>query len=345
MPVTRVLICEDSRSYAAALRRVLERDGQIEVAAVCETAEEAIAALPRVQPDLVTMDIELPGMDGLQAVEEIMGERPLPILVLSAHVGHGSGKAGAALAAGALDAVAKDDLDLRDPAGAGAAAFRHRVLVLSRARVIRHLRGRVRLPRRVVPGTRPAAVIGICGSTGGPQALARVLAELPASYPVPLLVVQHIAAGFTAGLVRWLDQAVPLPVRAAAGGEPAAAGVWIAPDGAHLLLTAGGRLGLDQHTVAGVHRPSADVLLSSIARVAGRAAVAIVLSGMGRDGAEGVAAVRQRGGLTIAQDEASSAVYGMPRAAAEQGVDLLLAPAAIAGSLLTLRHEPLPGAP
>ncbi|HUZ83921.1 MAG TPA: response regulator, partial [Gaiellales bacterium] len=126
----RLLVCEDSRVYAAGLRRTLEFDGDIAVVAVCGTAEEAIAALPSVAPDLVTMDIELPGMDGLAAVEEIMSSRPVPILVLSAYVGAGSDKAVAALAAGALDAVAKDDLDLRDPAGATAAAFRRRVKVL-----------------------------------------------------------------------------------------------------------------------------------------------------------------------------------------------------------------------
>lgn len=345
MASLRVLICDDSRSYAIALRRMLEEGGEIEVAAICGTAEEAIAALPRIVPDLVTMDVELPGMGGLEAVEEIMGSHPLPILVLSAHVGPGSTKTAAALAAGALDAVSKTDLDLRDPAGPAGAAFRRRVMVLSRIRVIRHPRGRFRI-RRPAPGTaRPASVIGICASTGGPQVLSRILAELPASYPIPLLVVQHITAGFTEGLAQWLDQAVPPPVRVATAGPPASRGVWIAPDGAHLRLTAGRRLSLDRHTVAGMHRPSADVLLESIAAAAGQAGVAVVLTGMGDDGAAGTAAVRLRGGLTIAQDEASSVVYGMPRAAAERGVDLVLPPHQIAATLLGLRHEQFPEGP
>jgi len=338
----RVLICEDSRSYAQALRRLLESDGEITVAAVCGSAEEAIRELPRVQPDLVTMDIELPGMDGLQAVEEIMGSRPLPILVLSAYVGPGSAKTAAALAAGALDAVAKDDLDLRNPSGVAAAVFRRRIAVLSRARVIRHPRSALK-PRPGGPQGRRAAVVGVCSSTGGPQALARILAVLPAAYPVPVLVVQHIAAGFTEGLIQWLSKTVPLPVRPAADGVPAAPGVWVAPEGAHLLLAPGGRLSLDRRTAAGRYRPSGDLLLQSIAREAGPAGVAVVLSGMGSDGAEGAVAVRQRGGLVIAQDETSSAVYGMPRAAAERGVDYAVPPARIAAILLGLRREPLRG--
>jgi two-component system chemotaxis response regulator CheB len=336
----RMLICEDSGVYAAALRRLLEYDGDISVAAVCTTAEEAIAALPAVRPDLITMDIELPGMDGLAAVEEIMSSAPLPILVLSAQVGHGTDRAAAALAAGAVDALAKDDLDLRDPASPGGMAFRHRVKVLSRVHVIRHPRARLRGgPPDLVP-VRLASVVGVCSSTGGPQILGLLLEALPADYQVPVLVVQHIAPGFTDGLVRWLDRSVAVPVRIAEEGM-AGPGAWIAPDGAHLTLAATGRMHLDRDTVRGRHRPSGDVLLDSIAENAGRAGVAVVLSGMGDDGASGAAAVRRCGGLAIAQDEASCAVYGMPKAAVDQGVDIVLSPDEIAACLLGLSYEPL----
>jgi two-component system chemotaxis response regulator CheB len=339
----RVLVCEDSLVYATALQQMLEFEGDIKVAAVCATAEDAIAALPRVKPDLVTMDVELPSLDGLEAVELIMSSRPLPILVLSAHLGPGSDKAAAALAAGALDALAKDDVDLRDRAGAAGAAFRHRVRVLSRAHVIRHPRARLTgAPHTGGPRHR-AAVIGMCASTGGPQVLARLLDALPADYPIPLLVVQHISAGFTEGLVRWLDQSVRLPVGIAADGAQASHGAWIAPEGAHLKLAATGRLSLDRRTVAGRHRPSGDVLLGSIATAAGKLGVGVVLTGMGSDGAIGAAALRRTGGLAIAQDEESSAVYGMPRAAINLGVDVVLSPGEIAASLLGLSHEQLPG--
>jgi two-component system chemotaxis response regulator CheB len=340
----RVLICEDSRTYAAALRRMLEYDGDIAVQAVCATAEETVAALPRMKPDLVTMDLELPGMDGLAAVGEIMGSQPLPILVMSAHVGPGSDKASAALAAGALEALAKDDLDLRNPAGAVGALFRQRVRALSRAHVIRHPRARLgaRLGASGLP--RRASVIGVCASAGGPQLLMCLLDALPADYPIPLLIVQHMAAGFTDGLVRWLDQTVPIPVGIAAPGARPAPGAWLAPEGAHLALGVTGRLVLDRHSVAGPHRPSGDVLLQSIAAAAGRAGVGVVLSGMGSDGAAGAAAVRRSGGLAIAQDEQSSAIFGMPKAAIDLGVEVVLSPAEIAACFLGLRHEPLPGA-
>jgi two-component system chemotaxis response regulator CheB len=184
-------------------------------------------------------------------------------------------------------------------------------------------------------------VVGICSSTGGPQVLAGLLEALPAAYPIPLLIVQHISAGFTEGLAHWLGEAVPLPVGIATDGAPLKPGIWIAPDGAHLKLTVTGHLALDRQTLTGHHRPSADVLLASIAEAAGAGGVAVVLTGMGSDGALGAAAVRRAGGLAIAQDEASSAVYGMPRAAIEGGTDIVLPPNGIAARLLGLNHRPL----
>jgi two-component system chemotaxis response regulator CheB len=339
----RVLICEDSGTYATALRRVLEHDGDITVVAVCATAEEAISALSAAAPDVLTMDVTLPGMDGIEAVGQIMSSRPVPILVLSGQAGPGTGGAAAALAAGALDVLAKDDLDLLDPAGLAGAALRHRITVLSRARVIRHLSPRLgSVPSGPVPGRR-ASVIGMCASVGGPQVLLGLIGALPADYPIPILVVQHIAAGFTEGLVRWLDQAVGMPVGIAVPGAPPAAGVWFAPEGGHLTLAASGRLALDRHTVAGRHRPSGDVLLTSIAAAAGRTGVAVVLSGMGNDGAAGAAAVLGQGGLAVAQDEPSSAVFGMPKSAIDLGVAVVLSPEKIAACLLGLVPEPAQG--
>ena len=343
MAPLRVLICEDSSTYAAALTRVLEHDQDITVVAVCASAEETLSALSRTAPDVVTMDIALPGMGGIEAVGEIMSSRPLPILVLSGQVGPGTNLAAAALAAGALDVLAKDDLDLLDPAGSAGAALRHRLKVLSRARVIRHLSARLGgVPGGRVPGRR-ASVIGICASVGGPQVLLRLIDALPADFPIPILVVQHIAAGFTEGLVHWLDQAVDVPVGIAVPGAPPGTGVWFAPEGAHLTLTASGRLGLDRLTVAGHYRPSGDVLFTSIATASGRAGVAVVLTGMGSDGAAGAAAVLRRGGLAIAQDEQSSAVFGMPKSAIDLGVTVVLSPEKIAACLRGLGHEPTGG--
>ena len=346
MAAASVLICEDSGIYAAALRRMLEYDGDINVISVCGSAEEALAAIRRLRPDLITMDIELPGMDGLTAVEIIMGTRPMPIIVLSSYVGQSSDKAAAALAAGALDAVAKDDLDLARPASMAGAAFRQRIRVISHASVIRHPRAHLaaQAPAADQP-PRVASAVGICSSAGGPPVLAQVLGGLPASYPVPILVVQHISSGFTESLAHWLDQKSPLSVRVAEDGQLAGPGVWIAPEGAHLVLNVSGRMSLDRTTIVGHHRPSGDVLLTSIATAAGRRGVAVVLTGMGSDGAAGTAAVHAAGGFAITQDEASSAIYGMPKAAFERGVDLALPPDQIVKVLAALRHQPLGESP
>jgi two-component system chemotaxis response regulator CheB len=340
--VRRVLICEDSRTYAAGLTRLLARDPGIEVIGVCESAEETIARLERSRPKphLVTMDLELPGMSGGSAIEQIMSVAPVPILVLAGGVAPGSETALASLAAGALEVIAKDALDLRDPSGTDARAFRARVKLLSRVRVLHHPRAGLNRHAQapdVAVTARGASVIGICASAGGPQAVASVLAGLPATYPIPILIVQHIARGFGSGFADWLREQVQPPVRLAVPG-PAGPGICIAPDGAHLMLARDGSLLLDRHGVSGPHRPSGDVLLRSVATAAGASGVGIVLTGMGSDGAAGLADVRRAGGLTIAQDEASSAVFGMPRAAAERGAELILPPARIAERLRALRH-------
>lgn len=332
----RIVVCEDSRTYAAVLSRALRHDGDLEVVAVFPSAEEAIEALPRLQPDLLTMDLELPGMSGLEAVEHVMSLRPLPILVLSAHAG--VERAAAVIAAGALDAVRKDELDLLDPKGPHAVALRRRVRVLAGARVIKHPRAHLRVSAAVGGSIgRTAAAIGVVASTGGPPALSAVLGALPAGFAVPILVVQHIAHGFTEGLARWLDQTVPLPVGLATDGQRLGPGIWVAPEGAHLVVRSGSRLALDTRSSAGPHRPSGDVLLTSMAEALGGLAAGVVLTGMGRDGALGLGRIARTGGLTIAQDEPTSAVFGMPRAAAEAGAEAVLPLRDIAGRLLALR--------
>lgn len=188
-------------------------------------------------------------------------------------------------------------------------------------------------------GRAPARrAIGICTSVGGPPVLQEILGALPADYPLPILVVQHIAAGFTDDLVRMLDQSSALSVAVAADDEPLRPGVWFAPDDAHLTLTSARCMALDTRTVANPHRPSADLLLESLATVLGRGAVAVVLTGMGRDGARGAAMVKAGGGLLLAQDEATSRVYGMPRAAVEAGAQPL-SPSEIVATLRDLAVE------
>jgi two-component system chemotaxis response regulator CheB len=337
----RVLICEDSRAYATALSRFLERDEQIEVVGVAPTGEQAIAEVERLQPDLLTLDMQLPGMDGLEVVQRLMGSNPLPIVILSAKVARGSERAAEALAAGALEVLAKDMLRLDRPDDLWAQAMRSRLRRLSSMRVARPgLRRRMKpAPPSATPPIgkrRTARAIGVGASTGGPPVLEAILAGLPADFSLPVLVVQHMASGFIEGFTRWLDQKLALPVRVAAQGERAGPGIWFAADGAHLLLTGSMRFALEPEP-EGPHRPSVDALLSSLAGAVGSEAVGVVLTGMGRDGAAGAAAIRAAGGVLIAQDEASSVVYGMPRAVAEDGADLVAAPAEIAAALAALR--------
>jgi two-component system chemotaxis response regulator CheB len=334
--VRRVLVCEDSPTFATGLTRLLERGHEFEVIAVCATAEEAIARLPTLKPDLVTMDLELPGMSGVEAIEQIMSVFPVPILVLSGHVQHRSDRALLALAAGALDAIPKGGLDPTDLDGPAARTLRHRAKVLSGVRVIRHPRARLQQRRPLAIKSRTASVIGICASTGGPQALAVVLAGIPTGFAIPILVVQHMSPGFIDGFARWLDTEVLLPVRLAEPGARPAPGIWVAPEGAHLVIDSTGRLALDT-TTPGLHRPSGDVLLKSLAASYGANAVAVVLTGMGRDGAEGLADVGRAGGLTIAQDEETAVVFGMPRAAAQCGAEVILPLQEISSHLRGLR--------
>lgn len=322
--IARILVCDDSHSYALALKLFLEHDRDMRVVGVCATAEETIAAMTRLRPDLVTMDLELPGADGLEAVERIADSHGVPVVVLSAHVSRGSERAAAALGAGALDAYPKHEISLSQPLSARAIAFRRRLKRLALARARSRRPAVTRSGETAHPGGRRTAVVAICASTGGPPALASLLAALPAGFRLPILVVQHMADGFLDGLIGWLGTRAALPVRPARDGVPLESGVWFAPEHAHLVVDERRRTVFDAESIAGYHRPAADVLFTSMAAAVGAGAVSVVLTGMGSDGADGTAAVRAAGGLTIAQDRETSAIFGMPRAAAEQGAELIL---------------------
>lgn len=336
--VTRILVCEDSPTFAAGLTRFLEHDPDLRVVGHAASGTAALAMVARIDPDLVLMDLELEDGDATQAVRQIMERHPRPILVLSAHTPRGSRRAAAALAAGALDALAKAEVSFADPLRPRAVALRRQIKRLSLARNVGR-RGPAHAGVAAGAGqaaARPASVVALAASTGGPVALENVLSTLPAGFPVPVLVVQHISSGFLDGFVDWLDGRVALPVRRALDRSRLRAGVWFAPEGVHLVLDDTMCTRFDSQTVVGYHRPAADVLLSSVARVAQEQAVSVVLTGMGADGAAGTAAVRGAGGLTIAQDQASSLLYGMPRAAAEAGAQLILPLDAIGPTLSRL---------
>jgi two-component system chemotaxis response regulator CheB len=334
----RILIGASSHAFGRGLADSLQRDGDLTVVGTFDDTTALVLAAQRVHPDMIVLELDLPDGGGVKATQRIMNEHPTRIVVIVAHEQRRSSLADAALAAGAVAVIPRSAVALDAPGGAMGDALRRRFRRLVTARpgstaasmpatatVDGVSAARVTGPGETLPvtrGRRPgnhAEVVGICASTGGPGALARVLRHLPADFELPVLVVQHMGGGFIDGLVRWLDGELPLPVAVASPGEPLGPGIRVAPDGAHLVLGPARRLELDHTTVSGSHRPSGDVLFSSLARVARAGAVAVVLTGMGRDGAVGLAEVAAAGGQTFAQDESSSAIYGMPRAAAELG--------------------------
>jgi two-component system chemotaxis response regulator CheB len=329
----RVLIVSADGALRAELGEALRVPG-FSVAGAVGQAAAATELCQDVQPDVAVVDAALPAGEGFSAVQDIMAFRPTPILVLAQAV---SGpEAFQALALGALDVMAR-------PRGVDKAAFAveltHRLRLLSGVRVIQHVRGRRKRKREGALEGPP--VVGIAASLGGPRALAILLKGLPRDLGAPVCVVQHISDGFVDGLAGWLSSESGMPVQEAQDGsrlEPGA--VLVAPCGVH--LTAGGKdqVELDDGPPVEGFRPSATRLFCSLAQRYGRRAVGVVLTGMGRDGAEGIAAIRAAGGHTLAQDEATSTVWGMPRAAVETGAVQKVVPIdEMAAALLSVVRE------
>lgn len=322
----RVLVVDDSATSRALLEVMLSSDPGIEVCGLAVDGIEAIAQTKRLRPSLIVMDAQMPGLDGFEATRRIMVEAPTPIVIVSGTIDVRDVEASLeALRAGALALLAK-------PAGPGTPGFeaerRHLVATvkaMSQVKIVRRLasaRSDASPPVAVRGGPPARRVVAIAASTGGPGALHRVLSELPADFPLPILVVQHIAIGFARGLASWLDHASRLAVRVATDGEPLERGtVYLAPDERHLAVDPPGSMVrvLDSAPVSGF-RPSASVLFQSVAKAFGRSAVAVVLTGMGEDGVAGLRDVDDLGGHVIAQDEATSVVFGMPAAAIAGGV-------------------------
>lgn len=323
MPV-RVVVAEDSPLFADAIVELLS-DAEIEVVGVAVDGKQAVDMSRRLKPDLITMDVHMPVMDGLSAIEQIMASHPTPILVMTSDPRGRSGELSfQALSRGALDLLQKPEV--WPPTDAEAAAIRAHVKLLATVAVVQ------RAVRRVdawsVPTvSRGARVVGIVASTGGPVALAKILEGIPADFPCGIAIVQHIAPGFVDSLTRWLRSVTKVDVRVAANGETLRPGsALLAPDGQHLTLSPFGRVTLEKGPLVDGHLPSGTKLLDSLARSYRGDAIGVVLTGMGRDGAAGLSELRARGGLTIAQDEESSAVYGMPKAAKELGAAQLVLP-------------------
>ncbi|HEX9053184.1 MAG TPA: chemotaxis-specific protein-glutamate methyltransferase CheB [Anaeromyxobacter sp.] len=329
----RVLVADDSELFRELLVRVIVVDPGFDVVAVAADGNAAAALARSVKPDVITMDLNMPDADGFSGIARIMAESPTPILVLTANPEEAVGFR--ALSLGALDILEKPQAttDLEEYGQ----LLRSRLRLLAGVKVIRHLRGlreRSAAPPRAA--TRPELVV-IGASLGGPRALATLLRGLPAGFPVPIAVVQHIADGFTEGLASWLGTESRLVVLEAADGAPLRPGrVLVAPSGRHLLVGVGVARLSDAPPVD-TFKPSVTPLFLSAARAYGARACGVLLTGMGRDGAEGLRKIKEAGGPTIAQDEATSAVFGMPRAAIELGaVDRVLPIDEIPRALLEL---------
>jgi two-component system chemotaxis response regulator CheB len=317
----RVLIAEDSPTARTLLVELFNSSSEFQVAGAVENGADAIERAIALSPDLIIMDVHMPIVDGLDATKEIMREAPTPIMMVSGSASVGDVALGlSATQAGALTLVEKP----RGPSSPDYAEECRQLLAMAKAmaavKVVRRwgAPGVVRTgPARTTDaarrgGARQVRMIAIGTSTGGPAALHRVLIDLPRDLSVPIVVVQHMAHGFIDGLAKWLSANVSLKVVVATTGEPLLAGtVYIAPDDHHLGANADGTAASSSAAAIGGFRPSVDYLFDSFARVYGSGLTAVMLTGMGQDGVDGLRTVKARGGHVIAQDEASSIVFGM----------------------------------
>jgi two-component system, chemotaxis family, protein-glutamate methylesterase/glutaminase len=348
MAKIRVLVAEDSLTVRKRLVEVLAADAGLEVVGEAEDGRQAIELCQRLRPDVLTVDMMMPALSGLAVTEYVMAYCPTPILIVSASVNRGEVfKTYEALTAGAVDVLdkptgAEDDWEQR---------FIATVKLVSRIKVITHSRARRSLRDGVTPmsvsaggRTGAARLVAIGASTGGPAAIVEVLRSLPRDFPLPILFVLHIGQPFGNDFADWLDGQSPLRVANATDGEllppPGKGRVMMAIPDRHLVLR-GGRLRLTDTPERHSCRPSVDELFESLAAEMGAATIACLLTGMGRDGARGLLALRQSGGRTIAQDEASSAVWGMPGEAVALGAaESVLPLSQIGAGLMALAARP-----
>lgn len=346
--VIRVLVVEDSRSTSSLITSILNSDPEIQVVGVAPDGKEAVAMVSKLKPDIITMDIHLPVMDGFEATKQIMAFHPTPILIISASVfDQGMDKVFKAISFGALDVIEKKEMVVQGNEIV-AKQLIEKVKFLSTIRVLHH-------PLAALEGQKAKAISGLehfrgkaldrivalVASTGGPQALVNILKNFPQDFPCGIVIVQHITSGFDEGLAAWLDSECPLKVKIAKHAEEIKPGiVYIAPCDLQMRVAQGGRIHLSQEPAREGQNPSGDVLLESVAGVYQDKAVGVILTGMGRDGAMGIKAVKESRGRTIAQDEKSCIVFGMPKAAIDLGaVDKIVPMEGIAQEIVRILGE------
>jgi two-component system, chemotaxis family, protein-glutamate methylesterase/glutaminase len=327
----RVLVVEDSPTVREFLLQILGSDPAIAVVGTAATGQEAIEAVERTRPDIITMDVHMPCMNGFDATRRIMETHPTPIVIVSAAAdAMDTAKAFHAIESGALAVLCK-------PSGVGhpdheqsTSELIRTVKAMSEVKVVRRWpRFRPVEPLSAVsvptefpfqPAQRQIRIVAIGASTGGPPVLQTILAGLPRNFPVPVLIVQHIAAGFTQGFVEWLAQSSSLPVHVPVHGQSVLPGqAYVAPDGLHMAVGVDGRLQLRMDEPENGLRPSVACLFRSVAKAYGQSAVGVLLTGMGRDGAAELKLMKERGAVTIAQDRDTAVVHGMPGEAIRLG--------------------------
>lgn len=333
----RVLVTDDSAFMRQVVTRALESDARFEVVGTATSGADAIEQCRKLRPDVVTMDFNMPGLNGAEATRAILSERMTPVVMLSAHTQQGAKETLQALEAGAVDFVTKPSGEVSAHLGEAKAELIEKLLAAAGANIA------VLAPRRpaeptIISAPEPEArssphssrrftasgqhrLIVIASSTGGPQALLRVVPQLKLPGRAALLLVQHMPDGFTAAFAEQLSEASGFQVREAENGDLVGPGsALLAPGGTHLVLDRAGRVQLRADPPVHGVRPAADPTLVSAAQSFGARTIGVVLTGMGKDGAKGLAAVKASGGATLAQDKATSLVYGMPKAAVELGV-------------------------
>jgi two-component system, chemotaxis family, protein-glutamate methylesterase/glutaminase len=344
-PLARVLIVDDSAFMRTALSRMIASEADFEIVGTACSGAEALDRIAALDPDVVTLDVEMPGLDGLETLHRIMTLFPRPVIMVSSVTEKNAVATFNALSAGAFDYIPKQ----LSSASLDILHIRQDLVDKVRAAALSRRPGSTgNLPRKP-PQPSPAgsrntdttipAIVAVGSSTGGPKALQEILPLLPGDLSVPVVIVQHMPPGFTAPFAQRLNNLCSVAVREAAHRDPLEPGVvYIAPAGRHITVDRSSDsrafLCLDTHPENSLHMPSVDIMMKSVADVYRNHAMGVILTGMGSDGSEGMMAIHRQGGLTIGQDEASCTVYGMPRACAELGaltrvVPLLQVPAQI----------------
>jgi len=322
----RVLVVDDSAVMRKVIPQMLEADRSIEVVGTAMDGTFCLRKIEELQPNVVTLDLQMPGMNGIDTLKEIMRKHPLPVIVVSSHSTEGASITLKALALGAFDFVAKPQ-DATSHMTATASELIAKIKAAAECKVLRpEFAVRTPAPLEKISSRSappPSKIVAIGISTGGPQALEFLLAQLPPDFPGAIVIVQHMPENFTEMFARRLDELCSLRVTEAKTGDTLQAGrVLVCPGNKHIKvkrLTMGDVVLLSDEPRVNGHRPSADVLFHSVAAEFGTQAIAAIMTGMGDDGAEGLGAVKKAGGITIAQSEESCVVFGMPKAAIERG--------------------------